>query len=286
MKWNPPQFWQPDELLRHVESRESSTQVVVVRTSLGDGYVKSMGNPQGEHALAREWVGTLLAHWLGLPTFQFGIINVKEDELAMLPFLTGNSHARAGPAFITKAEPGEVWSGKKRELERLVNRQDLTNLVILDTWIRNQDRYFPRPAPQMPRIRYNNVFLSHSAPAGQLLLRAMDHSECFTNGRDLVPRHLGIDQAQDSAVYGLFPEFRGFLNREAAKATARRLAKIDVLTAEAMVSSIPKQWDVHDSGRKALVNFIVDRAVFLSTRIESFLWPQSSLFEEPLETPP
>ena len=83
----------------------------------------------------------------------------------MLPFRTKGSSAQAGPAFISKADNGEPWSGSKRELDRIFNKTDVTKLVILDTWIRNQDRYYVRLFPEKPRIKVDNVFLSDDAPA-------------------------------------------------------------------------------------------------------------------------
>jgi len=48
-------------------------------------------------------VGTQLAAWLGLPTFEFAIIQVlPENEI---PFQKGDQ-AQPGPAFITRLEPG------------------------------------------------------------------------------------------------------------------------------------------------------------------------------------
>ena len=87
-----------------------------------------------------------------------------------------------GPAFITRAEPGMQWSGSEGDLKTLANPDELSRLVLFDTWTLNCDRY--RPAP--PRIKRDNVYLSREgAPPGQFLLRAMDNGHCFTCGRDL-----------------------------------------------------------------------------------------------------
>ena len=73
---------------------------MLVRTDAGDGYLKAMGNPAGEHALACELVGTQLAAWFGLPVFDFAIIQVTAaDEL---PFAKGgfacpDLHSSLGP---------------------------------------------------------------------------------------------------------------------------------------------------------------------------------------------
>lgn len=284
MSTSSSSFWQPREILRQIDKHESGTQVVQVKTDLGNAYLKAMGNPQGKHALVREWVGSQLARWLGLPTFEFGIIDVKTEELEMLSFRRIDCKPAAGPAFISKADRGEPWSGSERELERISNKDDLTRLVILDTWLRNQDRYFERPLPEKPRIKYDNVFLSGEAPDGQVLLRAMDHSDCFTNGKDILKKNLGIAEVQDDKLYGLFPAFRRFLDRGVANQVAERLRQMDRTTAETIVASIPEAWDVRASSREALADFIVQRAAYVADAIMTLLWPQLPLFEDPPET--
>ena len=56
---------------------------------------------RGPHALASELVGTQLADWFGLPTFDYSIIRVETDEIE-LRFANGQL-AQTGPAFITRA---------------------------------------------------------------------------------------------------------------------------------------------------------------------------------------
>jgi hypothetical protein len=256
-------------------NRESSTQVIRVTTDLGDGYLKAMGNPEGEHALACEWVGTQVARWFGLPTFQFGLIDVtRVDDLH---FKRGGKPKR-GPAFITRAEEGEPWGGSRRELRRLINLNDITRLVVFDTWTLNEDRYFMRPNGKLRR-KFDNVFLSEEAPKGKLLLRVFDHTHCFTNGRDLVPKTLGIDRIQADGIYGCFRAFRPLLNREIGKRCVRELRRMKPDIAEEFVQTIPQEWDVDLRGRRALENFIVQRAAYLAPRIMTMLWPQGDLFE-------
>ena len=86
-----------------------------------------MGNHEGLHILACELVATQLARWFGLPTFDFAIIDVTDvDEI---PFHDG-TNAQVGPAFITRSESGDVWSGDEAQLARLFNPHDISRLVI------------------------------------------------------------------------------------------------------------------------------------------------------------
>jgi hypothetical protein len=246
-----------------------------------------MGNPEGEHALACEWVGSQLARRFNLPTFRSGIVRVTgDDELRF--YRPGMGCAKAGPAFISEADAGEPWGGSERELGRLVNPQDVGRLVIFDTWIRNRDRYYIRGDGSV-RQNCNNVFLSEAAPEGMLLLRAIDHTHCFTTGgREIHPRSLGIAGIRDETVYGLFPAFKRFLDRSAALTAVEDLREVARSDVEATIATIPPEWDVSASARQALAEFLVGRAAWLAAevpqarhtvpRIMTMLWPQGELF--------
>jgi hypothetical protein len=139
-----------------------------VETDQGEGYLKAIGNPGGEHCIACEYVGTQLARWFCLPTFDFALVNVSDVD--MLPFSKGGN-AKPGPAFITRKERGQPWGGSERELKKLINPNDLTRLVIFDTLTLNWDRY-SIDAPGKRRINRDNVFLSQEGPPGKLVLKA------------------------------------------------------------------------------------------------------------------
>ena len=99
--------WQPTCITQFVEPRKSSTMVVIVDTDAGLGFLKAMGNPEGEHALACDWIGTQLAKWFGLSTLDQAI--VEYDGIPPITLFNGNS-AVAGPVLITRSVKGVVWS--------------------------------------------------------------------------------------------------------------------------------------------------------------------------------
>jgi hypothetical protein len=198
---SPHGLWQPGQFRRFEAAFDTSVGTSLVVTDAGRGYLKALGNRQGPHALACEWVGTQLADWLGLQTFDYALLRLQEDDEIPLP----RGHmAREGPAFITRAESGSAWGGEASELAAVVNRDDVSGLVVFDTWTRNCDRCPPQDAGRRPN--YDNVFLSaDGTSAGQLRLVAMDHTHCFCCGRELDHHVANIDRVQDSRVYGLFP---------------------------------------------------------------------------------
>jgi hypothetical protein len=265
--------WKPQKIDRFIKNFPTAAGTILVKTDLGEGYLKAMGNPGGEHCLACEYVGTQLAKWFGLATFEFALIQVTNID--NIPFKKGSA-AKAGPAFITRKERGQAWSGSERQLKKLVNKDDLTLLVIFDTWTLNWDRYSVDEKGKQ-RINRDNVFLSEEAPAGQLLLKAMDFTHVFTKGGELTAKVVHLDKVKESRLYGLFPQFLPFLSEKAAQRGIARLNDFTKADAEKIVQSIPKEWDVSQGARKALVDFLVQRASYLSQRIMTMLWPQGDL---------
>src|SRR5438270_93933 len=110
--------WQPRSILRFIQAFNTSAATVLVETDQGEGYLKPLGNTTGPHLLACELVGTELARLFGLPTFDFAIIEVTEDD--EIPLHHGRL-AQTGPAFITRAERGGTWGGSPDELSKLDN---------------------------------------------------------------------------------------------------------------------------------------------------------------------
>ncbi len=261
--------WQPRSILYTIRTLATATATVLVETDQGEGYLKAMGNPEGPHVLACEWVGTQLARRLDLPTFDFALIEVTgEDDI---PFANGNK-AAPGPAFISRRERGTAWGGK-RSLRKLANPEAITGLVLFDTWTRNCDRHPLDPTRRKPNR--DNVFLSREgATAKRLLLKVMDQGCCFTCGRDLTAHVADISFIMEEGVYGLFSEFWEYLDRERLLAAVQNLRAIRPEEVRSIVESIPAEWDVSRAAREALMELIVRRAAFVSEYIEGWIWPR------------
>ena len=168
--WHSTSKWQPTEVTQFINHVNSGTGTLIVGTDAGPGYLKALGNPDGPHALAKDFLGTHLAAKLGLPTFDYAVIEITEID--DLPFFKSGK-AEPGPAFITRSEYGATWGKDKRLLQKIDNPEAVSGLVVIDTWLRNTDRYY------LPsnRVNLDNVFFSReSSEDDKLSLRAMDFS--------------------------------------------------------------------------------------------------------------
>ena len=86
-----------------MESLGTSTRVMRVETDVGEGFLKALGNPEGPHVLASEWVGSQLADLLSIPTLDFALMAI--DSSTELP-MKDAGHALPGPAFISRLDEG------------------------------------------------------------------------------------------------------------------------------------------------------------------------------------
>lgn len=243
-------------------------------TDAGPAYIKPLGNRQGPHVLATDWVGTHLARWLGLSTFDISILELQPDDKFRL---SRGYEAQPGPAFAARAMQGEPWGNSGLQLDVLVNPEDLTRLVVFDTWTLNCDRHHYDVTIRKPN--YDNVFLSsEEVEAGKRRLIAMDHGLCFIrSGEELTTKIGHIDKVKDENVYGLFPEFRGRLRRAIMKECTSRLQEMNETTAKEMIGTVPREWEVSPDARQAWAELISCRGRYVADNVGQ--WIDSTWFQ-------
>lgn len=268
MAWTLDSTWRPQQLLAVGDSVDTSTGATEVMTDAGRAFIKPLGNRQGPHVLATDWVGTHLARWFGLTTFDIAILTLGADDVFPLP---RGSSAQPGPAFASRAVPGEPWGRSGLQLDVLVNPADITRLVVFDTWTLNCDRCHHDATVRRPNP--DNVFLSsEGVPAGKRTLLAIDHGLCFIrSGEELTAKLSNISKVKDENVFGLFPEFRGRLRQDTIEECTKRLRDMDGNTAAEIVATVPDEWDVSTEARAALSELITRRAAFVADHFEDWL---------------
>jgi hypothetical protein len=266
--------WKPKCIRRVANAIPSGTSVVEVVTDAGAGYVKFLGNREGPHVLAAEYVGTRLAAELGLPTLDWSLFEYDGiPEITLKPC----GKALPGTAWSTRKVEGFIWSGESKDLDVIENQEDLAKLVLLDQWTLNCDRYRPLPPP--PRINYGNVFFSReSIQSSKLRLLAIDHSHIFTCGNPLRPDMARIDKVRDHTAFGVFPHFTSKMKRQDTQAAVDAMNRVSMDTIRAIVTDIPTDWEVSDEIRRVMIEFLSDRRNWLSARFTSSLFPQNELF--------
>jgi hypothetical protein len=268
MAWTAATIWQPTKLKEVAGSADTSTGTTEVTTDAGRAYIKPLGNRQGPHVLATDWVGTHLAKWFGLATFDIAILNLGPDDVFDLP---RGAKAKPGSAFASRAVMGNPWGRSGSELDTLVNPEDITRLVIFDTWTLNCDRHHYDLTQRKPN--YDNVYLTYEGvEPGKRRLIAMDHGLCFIrSGEDLTAKLAQIDKVRAPHIYGLFPEFRGRLRQDIMNTCAARLSEMDLATARQMIATVPADWEVSKEARAAWAELISRRARFVADNFRTWI---------------
>ena len=273
--------WQPTTFLRFEEPFDSSMGTARIVTDAGAAYIKAMGSRQGPHQLACELVGTQLARWLGLPTFDFAIMSI-DAEVDEIPFFRGGK-AASGPAFVTRAVSGHTWGGSEQELDAVVNPEAISWLVVFDTWTLNCDRHPPDLTVRRPKL--DNVFLERvgDKEKAEFRLVAMDQTHCFTCGGELTPKIASIDRVKDLRLYGMFPAFAARVRDETVAKAIERLGQLNEDAVDEMIQSVPELWEVNQKVRAAWKELICRRAEFVAesvmNQIAKVCWP-SQLFDK------
>ena len=214
-----------------------------------------------------------MAKQMGLSTFDFEVVLLEDD--VEIPFCSGD-FAKPGPCFGSAYLPGQQWSGNAEDLKRITNLQEMTGLVLADTWFRNRDRHFVEDGRR--RVNVGNVFLALNLDvAGGFRLMSMDFSHAFVNGRDLTPKVNQIAHTKDTEPYGFFPEFIPHLCENAMEHYLDRMSAIDASVIRDICHSVPHEWQVDASVLDHLADFLLLRRVFLKEHFPCLLFPQRDL---------
>ncbi len=232
--------------------------------------MKVMDGTRGRsQAIAYDYVGTHLARHLGLVTFDAAVIFLEEafevpsrPEVAPVP----------GPAFITREAKGTCWGGGPDHIRKISNLPDLAGIVVLDTLIRNYDRFPPKET--FYEANYDNLFLEQHGSRQRAV--AFDHTHCFVD--DLTAGNLASSETiEDEGVYGLFPEFVPLVTRAGMVAMCDRLAALDGAWVADLIASVPAEWDVSTSCRQMWSAHICARAQFVAANLCGFVFRQADL---------
>lgn len=258
----------------------------VVVTDQGKAYIKCLGNPEGPHQLACDLIGTALADWFGLEVYDYSTFRINDsDEIPM----KDGQYAIPGECFATRSTDGISWSGDSKDLQGIVNKDDICKMVILDTWVLNHDRCPPvlplanqgkeqthvSDVPISRKPNYDNVFISFGTESRSgLRLLAMDFSHAFTSGRPFSSKSFGIGHMQDDRVFGLFQAFKPYVQMTLVEKALEKLSEFDETIISEILEVIPSEWEVSGDMKAMMKNFVCRRAEYV---VDTLLSPLHTL---------
>jgi hypothetical protein len=118
-------------------------------------------------------------------------------------------------------------------------------------------------------MRLDNLFLSNEeASLGKFVLKAIDHGDILTCGRELTPRLAHIDFIRDEVLYGFFPIFSRYVTSEQIVAAGDFLQAARPEMWADILASIPNEWQLSNEACDAIDRFLLERARFLVDNLE------------------
>jgi hypothetical protein len=270
--------WGPTSISTPGLAVSSATRPVPVSTDCGDAFLKPMWADIPANLLAREMIGLRLAQAIGLDAPACCVYELGMGE--MVRDMAGEE-CSDGPALLVQRIPWAFWDGTPEGLRPIRNKRDLAGLVVLDTWLRNSDRYPPiaegRAVPTPSYGNLQNVALSPDTEMPRAFrVRAVDFSNTLHPGRNLDPLKLGPAAVADPGVYGLFPPFRGLIKPAHVESFVGRLDSLSTQKIRGIMDCVPQLWWPTSDCRGAVESFVLQRREMVRTRIKALLGQQLS----------
>jgi hypothetical protein len=237
--------WKPQSVDRVIEILSTSTRPAKVKTDLGNGFLKGMGNPVGNESLALEIVGSELAAHIGLLVPDFAILELQDIDIPT----TDGGLIQHGPAFISKEVDGVMAGGLDQFLTKLLHPEHVSLLVLFDTWIRNFDR-FPPPDSDDPSPRLDNLLFTIVKRKFNMVV--FDHTHAFVETTLDLELENGNLQT-DNRLFGVGPGFEIVVNEASVNRACDIIKSIDSNMLAEIVDSVPVEWGPTTAVRDAWV---------------------------------
>lgn len=204
--------------------------------------LKLPGNPQA-FGLGRDMIGLSLATRLGVPVFEFSLIEVDDRALGTMDHRP--AWARAGVALGTLWIEHAVNVAFPGQLAGIGNQSDLGSLVVLDLWVETLDR-------QRPDGVWN------------LLIRSDIKGTPFVAidfGFSLQPS--GPGEIQSPLIPSGYPAaIRSLASRDAVAAALHRLANLADQELVGSIAAVPEAW-LNIEQRRAILEVLRTRRLLL-----------------------
>lgn len=258
--------WQPTAVERVTRVLSSSTRPLIAVTDKGPAIIKYIDKRAGNDALIGELVCGELANMMGLKTPDFAILSIPEFVISH----EGHALVASGPAFASKWTEATALSPRSTLLQKLRRPDDVAKLVVLDTWIRNKDRFSAPSSGANGVENYDNVLLKRDKRMVELLI--IDHSHALSE--TTIEDELGQPWVDEEAIYGLFEEFEPFLTHKSVNAALTKIVEIDQAWIRQVCASVPRQWGMTDGLADRLSSCLAQRGRKLAA------WLPAALFEQ------
>ncbi|MEH7388266.1 HipA family kinase [Bacillus sp. JJ1521] len=243
--------------VRHISSIEGSAmQSQLYECSNGHLYVvKLPGNKQGRRCIANDYIGTMLAKMLNLPTFSTSFIHVIPELLPDKATFPNLANLKPGIAWGTLFHTEVSEPKSKEDFINLTNRHLIPWVIAFDHWVLNWDR-----ANKMANIlldkKTNKWYLIDHGIAftsTELVLGALRWNIEMLNKYQNITNYSFRGELYDQFV----PYVRGSNPFDKAIKEIQRISKEDILE---IMDLIPDSWKITSKEKKVFARALIKRA--------------------------
>lgn len=224
--------------------------------------VKYKNNPQGDKVLINEWVASNLAKSLNLPIPECGLIMLSQQLLDINDIFIPNTTTKldAGLSFGSRYIDDLDANPTNYQMINLINPGVVPGMVVMDTWIDNPDR------DEKPG-NLNNIVVSPSNLRAKYTLRLIDLgkiSSCKWSASELISKINSRELRGHNRLFArLIPSRLSF---EAYIVAVESISSEEI---EAVVASVPEEWNLSKDEAIALIDFLNQRKMLVRQIIES-----------------
>lgn len=228
-----------------------------------------MGNRAGDDALICELVGSELARLMGLSTPDFAVAHIPSLSLPTHP----GTVIESGPAFFSKWEESTALSPNSSLLQKIRHPNHIAKLVVLDTWIRNGDRFSSSGGVGKVSMNFENVLLRKDKRLVELLV--IDHSHAIVE--TTLDDELDEEWVNEEVVYGMFRQFEPFVTRKHLLDALQTLEQVDAEAIQGVCASIPIEWGATHNLCQKLADCLIRRGKRLCEWLPQTIFGQYEL---------
>ena len=206
--------------------------------------VKFKNNPSGTRILVNDYIAGKLGQLLSLPVIPFEVVQITDDFIKKYPILSEQKFT-SGSQFASLFIDNCIQLSRESSNEhiKVINRDQLAEIVVFDLWIGNTDR------------KHENVLLE-PIEKGEYFLHMIDHGRCFSKGKWTVKTLKKMPfLSVELTVHKWCLSFQQ--SQDELNAAIEKVKAIPEAAIYDIIDSIPIDWDVSESEREALVTHLV-----------------------------
>ncbi|WP_338449693.1 HipA family kinase [Niallia oryzisoli] len=204
--------------------------------------------------VVNEYIVGKLAEKLGLPVLPVKPVYVTQSYLKQLK-IPGTAGFQLSLPYIENCLSFNEFI--KQSQKEVVNKEDLSGMIVFDQWVNNTDR-----------SRTNILFQPQGSGYRFLMI---DHGRCFPGGYLWT-----VDSLSEEVQYRInMPVYKwatsSLTHENELRLFAQKILSLDKNSISEIIMSVPKDWIITAEEKKQLLHFLTKQQQALPNVIENYI---------------